>query len=297
MSATKDVAMSLTNTIEPATRTMASSSTAMWRIRFVPGTGAGASILRQFVDPKAAVAIADSLDSLKPLPHSSWTESFDQLDLLVCPSASDTDSDRMAWLNSTDHADAPLPVTVSLGRGELTWRPGRAMVAGTTLRGESLGAIAEFAFYEAELRRLEEAVRPFEKSAMTDAAEVYRMKSDSKAYYARFGQTMEALAVLRLTFARLEPRLLTPSRKLPTPARGLIRRLSRRASIEDRLSAISDRLETCEDLYEGAVDRITDDRWYRRSNLLEIIIVLLLLIEVAQLGADMTLRWIANHAH
>jgi len=95
----------------------------------------------------------------------------------------------------------------------------------------------------------------------------------------------------------LEPRLLSPSRRLPVPSRRLFRQLCRRAAIEDRLSAITDRSEACEDLYEGAVDRLREHRWYRRGNLLEMIIIVLLLIEVIQLGGDTALRWIHGFIH
>ena len=84
---------------------------------------------------------------------------------------------------------------------------------------------------------------------------------------------------------------------MPPMRPALIRQLSRRATVEDRLSALNDRLEVCEDLYEGAVDRMTDDRWYRKGNLLELIIVILLLIEVVLLGGDMAIRWIRDHMH
>jgi hypothetical protein len=165
------------------------------------------------------------------------------------------------------------------------------------LRADVLESLVQFAFYESELRRLEAAVLPFEASAPADASGVYRIESGARANWVRFGQAMESLALLRLTFARLEPRLLAPSRRLPLPSRRLFRQLCRRAAMEDRLSAVTDRSEACEDLYEGAVDRIREHRWYRRGNLLELIIVVLLLIEVIQLGGDMILRWMHGFAH
>jgi uncharacterized Rmd1/YagE family protein len=59
--------------------------------------------------------------------------------------------------------------------------------------------------------------------------------------------------------------------------------LKARADIEARLEALNDRLETIEDLYEGAIDRITDYRNYRKGSFLEIAIIVLLGLEVALL--------------
>ena len=53
---------------------------------------------------------------------------------------------------------------------------------------------------------------------------------------------------------------------------------------------MSNRLEACEDLYEGAVDRITDHRWYRKGMLVEIAIVILLFLEVLQVAASLMLH-------
>jgi len=290
--------MTQANTIDPSPRNAAArNGMTAWRIRFVPVAPAGAQALCQFVDPKAAFAVAETLDPLALPPTAIWPEPVDQLDVLLIASPADIDSADAAWLNPPDHIEAPMPVSVSMGPGQLSWRPGRALVQGVLLRSETMAALAEFAFYESELRRLEEALPPYEASAIADALSAYRISPAARDHWARFGETMESLALLRLTFARLEPRLLTPSRRLPLTARRLVRQLSRRAAIEDRLSALNDRLEVCEDLYEGAVDRITDHRWYRKGNLLEMIIIALLLIEVMQLGGDMVMRWIHDYVH
>ena len=168
---------------------------------------------------------------------------------------------------------------------------------GGALDSSALAGISEFAFYEGELRRLESAIASIETSAVADAPIAYSIKAKTRNEWTRFEETMKSLALLRLTFAKLEPRLLTPSRALPIAGRRLFRQLSRRARIEDRLAAMTDRLEVCEDLYEGAVDRITDYRWFRKEMVLETIIVVLLLLEVLQLGGDMAMRWWTNHFH
>jgi hypothetical protein len=285
--------MTPANTLEPTPRNVAlKSDVTCRRIRFVQQAPADAEVVARFVDPKAMVAISEPLDPPSFQQPAPWPEPLDQLEIVVSSSASGADPTASGWLNPPEPADAPLPVSISIGRGRLSWRPGRALIEGMPSRANVLEALVHFAFYESELRRLEAAVVPFEASAPADASGAYRIESGARGNWARFGAAMESLAVVRLTFARLEPRLLSPSRRLPVPSRRLFRQLCRRAAIEDRLSAITERSEACEDLYEGAVDRLREHRWYRRGNLLEIIIIILLLIEVIQLGGDTALRWI-----
>jgi hypothetical protein len=210
------------------------------------------------------------------------------LHVLIIPPGALSAVSADQWLKPADHPDAPQAISIPIEKGKLSWRSGRAVIEGS-LTDQTLSALAQFAFYEAQLRKLEEAVKPFEASAITDATRAYRVHRRDRN---RFGEVTEALALLRLTFARLEPRLYVPDRSQPITSRQIIARLSRRAAIEDRLEAISHRLEACEDLYEGAIDRLNDHLWYRRGNLLEIAIVVLLMIEVLQLCSDMLLRFV-----
>src|SRR5206468_3620296 len=104
--------------------------------------------------------------------------------------------------------------------------------------------------------------------------------------------TIEALYQMRLTFARLEPRLAHPPRSLSRPSRRLVARLLHYADLEARLESFSDRLEACEDLYEGATDRIADYRWYRGGHMLEWGILIFLMIEVLLLVGDLYLHYL-----
>lgn len=64
-----------------------------------------------------------------------------------------------------------------------------------------------------------------------------------------------------------------------------------RSPIPERLEAAGDRLEALEDLYEGAVDRINDHRYWRDGHRLEVGIIVILLIECAMIFADLYLRF------
>ena len=70
----------------------------------------------------------------------------------------------------------------------------------------------------------------------------------------------------------------------------LASRLLRHARAEARAEALDARLEACEDLYEGANDRVADAKGWHDGFIMELIIVLLLLLEVVLLCVDLVLR-------
>ena len=63
----------------------------------------------------------------------------------------------------------------------------------------------------------------------------------------------------------------------------LLGELVEASALEDRVAGLEARFEVLEALYEGAVDRINDFQGWRHGHILEIVIILLLLAEVALL--------------
>ena len=219
-----------------------------------------------------------------------WPEASEEVQVLISPDRRPPAAAEV-WLARPDHPDAPLAADVPVDGGRLRWRPGRAVLQGpVTAQHDVLAGVADFAFYEAQLRRLEAALPPFEAGAADDVRIAFAINDADAQQWPRFAQRVEDLAALRLTFARLEPRLAGPSRSLPLAGRRVFRRLLACAAVEDRLAAVTDRLEACEDLYEGAVDRITDHRWWRKGHRLEAVIVVLLAVEGLQLAAELVLH-------
>ncbi|HET6247269.1 MAG TPA: hypothetical protein VFE47_06160 [Tepidisphaeraceae bacterium] len=270
----------------PAASTLAPTA---WRVRFISGTDSPAGrVIRRFTEPAPAVAVAEVVQ-LSDLPGSPvWPEPADELLVVHIPNPSASAEIGPAWIVPGENPDATLPVELPLKDGRLLWRPGRVIIEGKVRSiDEVLAGIAEFAFYEGQLRKLESAIVPIEAGAAADVTHVYVVGAEGKANRERFRQTIERLATLRLTAARVEPRLYLRPRALPLAAQNIVRRLCSRADTEARLESMSDRLEACEDLYEGAVDRITDHRWYRKGMWVEIAIVILLFMEVLQLAATM----------
>ena len=260
-------------------------------IRFGPA-GVGGEPIRRYLDPVEAAARGEPSSPSVVTAAPQWPEPTDRLDLLVSPDRRPADA-ADPWLAPPEHPDAPLPAVVRADGGRLRWRPGRAVLEGPVEHPDDVVAgLVDFAFYEGQLRQLEAAVRPHESAAVDDSAAAYRVAAAGPSAWERLGRTMEQVALLRLTFARLEPRLARPSRSLPTAGRLAFARLCRRAQVEDRLAGVSDRIEACEDLYEGAVDRITDHGWWRKGHRLEAIIVGLLAIEGLQLTVELVLHFL-----
>ena len=260
------------------------------RVRFTddPGPTPQENVLRRFVQPREAVAVYEdlALSDLSAQGPSSAPAPADTLDIVLSPKDVSVELRKKleTWL-APDRPEAPPAVAIELDGARVLWRAGKAWVQGSANRSRDLPAgLIEFAFYEGELRQLEQSLLPYESSAPGDARLAFRIRLASRGNWERFARSIESLALLRLTFARLEPQLYLPNRSLPPDARRLVSRLRARADVADRLEAFNDRLEACEDLYEGAVDRITEFRLYEKGLLLELTIVLLLGIEALLLA-------------
>ena len=250
-------------------------------------SGVSNEIYCRFSDPVATVAVGESVRPFALPP--CWPEPVDQIEILTTDAGGFSEK-ILSWMAAPENPAAPATITVKKAALTVSWRPGRAVVQGTAHDSAQnckslMPGLIEFGFYEAQLRKLEAAVLPFEATSDADVSHAYEMTTRHEKHWDRLYRTMEQLYRLRLQFARLEARLVHPSPALPMESRRLIDRLVEKAGIEERLEAVSNRLETCEDLYEGAVDRITDFKAYRRGNLLEIIIVVLLAVETVLLLA------------
>jgi hypothetical protein len=266
---------------EPTRSSASKQSVEVRRIRYVCETLPDDSVLRRFTQPRRSIAVEQPAE-LGALPaETPWPEELDELLVIVSPETVSPDLRKTIdrWLSPPEHPDALQPVVINLDGGAIRWRPGRAVITGDPDHFTTyLAALADFSFFEGELRRLERDLPRYELEAPEDVALGYQIHNVE--HWDRFGRIMEQLAQLRLTFAQLEPLLLTASRSLAPEARRAISALLSRSEVRTRLEAFDHRLEACEDLYEGALDRMSDFRAYRRSEWLEILIIILLATEV-----------------
>ena len=257
-------------------------------IRFAREAQPNESIRRRFTQPRSIVAVAQPAE-LSLLADRPWPDAAGDLHviLLSTPVSSEVRSTIDRWLAAPDQLDMPPLLVVQMDGGTIRWRPGRAVVESPVVEGQVDGcknlmaALVDFAFFEGELRRLEQDLLPYEASASDDIAFAYQIRQADRIQWRRLGQTQQSISGLRLVFARLEPSLRSVSRSLAPDTQEALTRLIAASDVPSRLEAFDGRLEACQNLYEGAVDRIADFRWYRHGELLEIAIVVLLVLELS----------------
>ena len=284
------MAVSVTELSNPAAPTGPDRSIVVRRISFVADPPDGARVRREFAHPRRMVAVESTADPLDR-SRSKPVEQANSLDVVIVPSGSDAGSlpRAMAWMAQSDPLGSGSPISVELKGGtSVEWRPGRAIIRSAAKdTDELLDALIDFAFYEAELRTLEEIVESHEPQAREDVRRAHRISRRDRRHWKRIGETIERLTRARLDFARLEP-MFDKAAKTASPAgRRLMRQLSARSDAEARLAALTGRLEALEDLYEGANDRIADLRGWHDGHVLEVIIIVLLILEILLMSGDM----------
>jgi hypothetical protein len=262
-------------------------------IRFVTHPVTGTWIRRTFKHPRPCLAVEQTID-LSELPRQrSSPEAMDSLYIVYVPPEAKAEWERIGsgWLLPPGDPEAPEAVTISALGDQIHWRPSRVVVEGKAgLRDEIVAGLTEFAFYEGELRALEQSIETCEAQARVDAPRTFRIHKKDRAEWPRFGEVIESLAQFRLTFAALEPKVERGSRVLTKPGREVATRLFRAATTSFRMEGLDGRLEVCEELYEGAIDRIADYRGWHTGHVLEVIIIALLLAEAGLMAAELFLR-------
>lgn len=216
-------------------------------------------------------------------PRFERLESSEELLVFEQPTtASPETRDRIdAWfLKPAQGTDQP-PITMKNRWGTIRWRPGRAVIECAADRFEILLlALTDFALLESELRRLDAELRDVEGQAGADVTLSCRVQWQHRSQWDRLVQITEQLLHLRLAFTRLESQMSIRPPLSDLAARNTTSSLLRKTQMPARMEAYGNRLEACEDLYNGALDRIAEFRGYQMGEWLEIIIIVLLALEV-----------------
>jgi hypothetical protein len=263
------------------------------KIRFVSHPVTGTRIRRTFKQPRSCLAVEQHIEMADLLRQSDSADAKDSLFIVYVPPEAKAEWERIGsdWLDSQGESEAPEPVTISVSGDRIEWRPGRAVVEGKLgLRDEVVNGLTEFAFYEGEMRSLEQSIESCEEQARIDAPKTYCIRAKDRSNWQRFGRIMESLAQFRFTFAALEPRIERGSRTLTKPSRAIATRLFHAAATSSRMEGLDGRLEVCEELYEGAIDRIADYRGWHTGHILEVIIIVILLLEAGFMATELILR-------
>jgi hypothetical protein len=174
---------------------------------------------------------------------------------------------------------ARLSVRVN-GFASVDWQPSQATVLAEEPQTDlAVQAVLAFQQRHELLQSLRLPLLELEQQAVADVPLCYRITQQDRQQWPRLQALMHQLAGNRLHIARLYSQLETEPSDLPPPASKLLRKLSKAAGLQTQLQQISDRYEALEDLYEGAIDRINDHRYWRDGHVLEVIIIVVLVAE------------------
>lgn len=143
--------------------------------------------------------------------------------------------------------------------------------------------VTAFQEYYERVQALHQPLADLEQQARADVSLCYVIQSKDRKQWPRLRAVMHQLARIRLDIARLQGGLAASTRHTAPEAATLSRKLIKATRLKAQLSELSDRYETLEELYEGAVDRINDHTYWRDGHLLEIVIIVVLLAEVVLL--------------
>jgi hypothetical protein len=200
--------------------------------------------------------------------------------VVILPGDDDTDPAIRAWLAADGNK---ITAVKQDDDWRLSWRPGRAVIRSATRHHESLlAAVVAVDSADRQLRKIDAAITPVETAAPGDVDFAYTISMSHWSRWKRFDRTIKDLYQQRLSLAKFDPAGAVGSDRV---ARRALDRLSIRLRLDNRAEVLSDRLEALEDLYEGAVDRIVDHRWYVIGITVEVLIVILLAAETALLLA------------
>src|SRR5208283_3054894 len=131
------------------------------RIRFFPEAPPGAKVLRAFQHPRSCVAVEEAIELAELPAPSAWPEPIDHLTAVLIPPGAGSEGSKLSedWMAAPDNCEAVSTIAFGWSAQKIQWRPGRLLVQGSPEAFEGiLAAVADFAFYEGELRTLEHEI-------------------------------------------------------------------------------------------------------------------------------------------
>jgi hypothetical protein len=186
------------------------------------------------------------------------------------------------WMAKPEGLGRESTIELLLRSDRVLWRPGRAMIQGAPERfSENLAGLADFAFHEGELRKLEREIIEDWDTAEADIKLISEVGKEEVARWPHVNEMTYRSGRRRMRISRLVRRLEKASITLPPAAQRIVSELIVQTETADRLKAVDDRLEAVEDIYELATDRISEYTYFSKECKLEIYIVIILAVELA----------------
>jgi hypothetical protein len=222
----------------------------------------------------------------------SWLEAVPDEDLRSSLEAVPPDDDLHSSPEAMPPAERGAILSAKVDDTLVLWRPGRAVLQAPPQRIEALlPALAEFAFYEGQLRRLEDEIAAAWPGADQDLSVAHDAAALTQWQRKELGRRMTDVFRRRIRHVRIEPHLYEPAATLDPRARQLGDALRAAAAVEDRLETLDGKIEVFEYIYEMAGQRSADYTHFKRGIMLELLIVVLLAIEVILSAVDCWLQY------
>jgi hypothetical protein len=163
----------------------------------------------------------------------------------------------------------------------LVWAQDRLALLGPPERLEVLKPLAaELSYYEHELRELEKALGAWWPELEADSGPAFEINDKTAGQKKRLAQRFRDLLHLRARLTRILPMILTPHVYPPTLASQISERFRERTRLAHRLEVLQEQLEVYERVYDTCSQRVSDYTANRKSNILEMIIIVLLIAQV-----------------
>jgi hypothetical protein len=251
-------------------------------IRFVKEAAPGDVVLMRFNDPSLQYAV---LAGAADVPSET-----DVLDVVIA-SLQDAKHGLAEWADVRTNADAAPPVYVRYRGVELLWQTGRAVLLCDSEQVDLLlPAVAEFAHYEAELRRIEREIAAAWIEIEQDKTLAFDVTSADLRRSNVVGARMDGTFQRRIRFARIEPHLGRPDATMPAAAQKLGEELRGKVDIEARAEIVDGQLEVFEHIYEMASQRMGEYKAARQGHIMEWVIIVLLGAEALLMLLQTTMR-------
>jgi hypothetical protein len=237
-------------------------------IRFVDQAGTGDRVLLRLDEPVVRYAVL--------------VESASEGDALTVVLLGEADSAATfaELAGAVRPGDAQPPVYVKTRGVELLWRTGRAaLVCDPDQVDALLPALAEFAHFEGELRRIEAEIAAAWGSASEDKALAFEVTTADLRRGEEVGARMAATLDRRIRLTRMEAHLYAPDVRLGPAGQRLGEALREKVRMEARAEIVDGQLEVFEHIYEMGAQRMGEYRASRQGNIVEWIIVVLLAAE------------------
>ena len=168
----------------------------------------------------------------------------------------------------------------------VTWQPGRALLTGPDDHLDpALAALAAFSIWQGARRQLTDDLDEAWRTARLDVDLAHAPKPSGLARQEHVNRMTRRAVRMRMRFIDLQS-AQDPELELTGVTRRLFNELLMATQARDRLAVVDDKIEVLEDLYATANERLTSFAYFRREYWLEIAIVVLLLVQFAQMVID-----------